>query len=211
MIPRPGPSAAHRLTGFRRAECDDCHIDNGRQHWNARYSEHGHASPGAPEVISLDADLGALVPTSGRALDIACGRGAQAAWLAMQGLDVVALDVSDAAIALTRATASSAGVSSQIDARRVDLTDGLSNELGQFDFILCQRFRNHAVLATIAERLGPEGVAFVTVLSAVGLERSPGRFHAPDGELIGIFNRADVEISWHHEGDGLASIVLRRI
>jgi len=160
--------------------------------------------------LGLDADLGALIPTSGRALDIACGRGAQATWLAIQGLDVVALDVSDAAVALTAATASNAGVSDQVDAKRVDLTDGLPADLGLFDFILCQRFRNRAVLTTLVERLSTEGVAFVTVLSAVGLQRSPGNFHASAGELTEIFGCADVEIVWHQEGDGLASIVVRR-
>ena len=162
-------------------------------------------------MLGLDAGLGALIPKSGRALDIACGSGAQAVWLALQGLDVVALDVSDAAVALTGATASNAGVSDRVDARRVDLADGLSANLGLFDFILCQRFRNDEDPTTIVERLSTEAVAFVTVLSEVGLQRTPGKFHASAGELAEIFSRAHVEILWHQEGEGLASIVVRRI
>jgi SAM-dependent methyltransferase len=47
-------------------------------------------------------DHAALLPVSGRALDVACGRGRHALWLGERGLDVVALDRSDEAIAAVR-------------------------------------------------------------------------------------------------------------
>ncbi len=158
----------------------------------------------------MNDDLRALVPTSGRALDIACGRGAQSLWLAVRGLDVVAIDVSDVAIELTEAAAAATGVSQRVDARQQDLSDGLPTDLGEFDIIVCQRFRNRRVLESLPPRLLPGGMALVSVLSAVGLERTPGKFHAPAGELVDQFTRDDVEIIWHTESSGLASIAIRR-
>ena len=68
----------------------------------------------------------------GRALDLGCGSGILAAWLAARGWSVTASDVSAAAIASTRATAAANGVS--VDARR---TDGLTDrQLGRFDRIV---------------------------------------------------------------------------
>jgi 2-polyprenyl-3-methyl-5-hydroxy-6-metoxy-1,4-benzoquinol methylase len=154
--------------------------------------------------------MAALVPATGRALDIACGRGAQTVWLATRGLDVVALDVSGVAIALAEAAASADGVAHRVDAKQEDLENGLPDDLQDLDIIICQRFRNRGVLEALGTRLRPKGVAFVTVLSSVGLDRAPGKFHAPAGELLEVFTRDDIEVVWHLEADGLAAIVIRR-
>ncbi len=154
--------------------------------------------------------MAALVPASGRALDIACGRGAQTVWLATRGLDVVALDVSGVAITLAEAAAKADGVAHSVDARQENLDDGLPDDLQDFDVIVCQRFRDRRVLEALGSRLQPNGVAFVTVLSSVGLDRAPGKFHAPAGELLEVFTRGDLEVVWQLEADGLASVVIRR-
>lgn len=154
--------------------------------------------------------LRALIPATGRALDIACGPGAQTAWLASRGLEVIALDVSDDAVRLTEQAAELLGVSDRVSVRRIDLSDGLATDLGSFNIVVCQRFRDRAVLDSLVTRLAPGGTAFVSVLSVVGLQSSPGMFHAPAGELADIFSVDGVETLWHHEGDGLASIAIRR-
>jgi 2-polyprenyl-3-methyl-5-hydroxy-6-metoxy-1,4-benzoquinol methylase len=150
------------------------------------------------------------VPATGRALDIASGRGAQTSWLAQRGLQVFALDVSDMAVKLTKEAADYVGVANRVNATRIDLSDGLPTDLGSFQMILCQRFSNSAVLDSLVARLVPGGTAFVSVLSVVGLQRDPGRFHAPAGALTDTFSVNGVEIVWHHEGDGLAAIAIRR-
>jgi 2-polyprenyl-3-methyl-5-hydroxy-6-metoxy-1,4-benzoquinol methylase len=155
-------------------------------------------------------ELETLVPATGRALDIACGRGAQTTWLAQRGLHVIALDVSDEAVKITKQAAEDVGVANRVSAKRIDLSDGLSTDLGSFHMVLCQRFSNRAVLDSLVARLVPGGTAFVSVLSVVGLQRSPGRFHAAAGALTDIFSVSEVEIVWHHEGDGLAAIAIRR-
>jgi 2-polyprenyl-3-methyl-5-hydroxy-6-metoxy-1,4-benzoquinol methylase len=194
----------------RRTRCENGPIESSRKHWDDRYRERTLSAPRAPEILALNPEMAALLPESGQALDIACGRGAQTAWLASRGLDVIALDVSEVAIALTKAAAGASGVAQRVDARQQNLENGLPDELQDFDIILCQRFRNPMVLDALGTRLRPKGVAFVTVLSSVGLDRAPGQFHAPAGELIDVFTRVGVEIIWHLEADGLASIVIRR-
>ena len=210
MISRLTPRTAHWLSRIWPARCENGRIESSRKHWDDRYRDRTVTAPSAPEILALNPEMAALLPGSGHALDIACGRGAQTTWLASRGLDVIALDVSEVAIALTNAAAEASGVAQRVDARQQNLENGLPDELQDFDIIVCQRFRNPMVLDALGARLRPKGVAFVTVLSSVGLGRTPGKYHAPAGELINVFTRVGVEIEWHLEADGLASIVIRR-
>jgi 2-polyprenyl-3-methyl-5-hydroxy-6-metoxy-1,4-benzoquinol methylase len=210
MIPRLAPRPAHPLAGISWAKCENAPIESRRKHWDDRYRERTVAAPRAPEILALSPEMAALVPASGRALDVACGRGAQTAWLAGRGLEVVALDVSGVAIALTDAAAAAGGVAHRVDARQENLDNGLPDDLQEFDIIVCQRFRNREVLEALGTRLRPNGVAFVTVLSSVGLDRAPGKFHAPADELLKVFTRDYIEVVWHLEADGIAAIVIRR-
>ena len=76
--------------------------------------------------------------------------------------------------------------------------------------IVCQRFRGRGLYPQIAAALRHDGVAIITVLSAVGLDGPPGEFHAPAGELVGAFDNPDIAILASAEGEGVASIVIRR-
>jgi SAM-dependent methyltransferase len=164
----------------------------------------------APEALDDHDDLVHRLPRSGRALDVACGAGAQTLWLAHRGLTVVALDVSPVAIGLTEAAAIAAGLGEVIDARVCDLDCGLPADLGHFDVVVCQRFRGRSLYEQIFAALTPGGIAIVTVLSSVGVAGEPGEFHAPGGELVGAFDRPDADTLVSREADGIASIVVRR-
>ena len=87
-------------------------------HWDRHYGEServwsGRVNPRLVEIAE------ALDP--GTALDLGCGEGADAVWLAERGWRVVAVDVSE--VALTRATAAAEtrGVSGNIDFQHHDL------------------------------------------------------------------------------------------
>jgi SAM-dependent methyltransferase len=64
--------------------------------WNERYRSSTHVWSGNPNPQLLT-EVAALPP--GRALDVGCGEGADAIWLAQQGWDVVAIDISSVALA----------------------------------------------------------------------------------------------------------------
>jgi len=176
--------------------------------WNKRYAGRPVAEPSPPDALAAAGLVDAL-GDSGRALDVACGAGGQAVWLAQRGFDVVAVDASDAAVALATAAATAGGVGDQVNAEVIDLDAGIPRDLGDFDVIVCQRFRGVDLYDAFVTRLTPGGIAVITVLSETGAA-SPGPFHAPSGELLRAFTRPDAEILFHIESDSQESIVLRR-
>src|SRR4051812_32157451 len=74
--------------------------------WDARYAEAARVWSGRPNG-ALVAEVEELTP--GRALDVGCGEGADAVWLALRGWDVTALDVSTVALDRARTAAEAAG------------------------------------------------------------------------------------------------------
>jgi SAM-dependent methyltransferase len=178
--------------------------------WDDRYRGAGPIDARPPEPLGDRVDLAASLPTSGTAIDIACGLGAQSLWLASRGLRVIALDVSRVAIDGVRATADAAGLTDHVDARVVDLDDGIPEGTPNADVIVCQRFRDPQLYPAIIEHLAPGGIAIVTVLSEVGLSQPPGPFHARAGELVTAFDSDEIEILYASEAAGSATIMARR-
>jgi SAM-dependent methyltransferase len=146
----------------------------------------------------------ALLPAPGRALDVACGRGTVAVWLAQRGFAVDAVDVSPAALRSGRALAAEHGVAG-VRFVRADLDAGLSVD-GPYSLVVCQRFRDPALYPALAGALAPGGLLVITVLSEV--DEEPGRFRARPGELVAAF--AELEVLAHEEGNGEATLLARR-
>jgi 2-polyprenyl-3-methyl-5-hydroxy-6-metoxy-1,4-benzoquinol methylase len=178
--------------------------------WDERYASTTDVAPRRPEVIERWPDLASVLPDSGRCLDVASGPGTVTLWFATHGFEVTALDASRVAIDLLTDAAVVCGVAGRVDARVVDLDDGLPDDLGEFDVVVCQRFRDPQLYGALIERLRPGGVAIVTVLSSVG-NSDPGPFHAPPGELSDAFGGDERNELLHaHEGDGVAHAMVRR-
>ncbi len=76
--------------------------------WDARYRERGDAMWSGRPNGRLVAEVGDLAP--GTALDVGCGEGADAIWLAQRGWAVTAIDISDVAIGRARVAAERTGV-----------------------------------------------------------------------------------------------------
>jgi ubiquinone/menaquinone biosynthesis C-methylase UbiE len=74
--------------------------------------------------------------TAIRALDLGCGEGADAIWLAEHGWTVVAVDVSATALNRARTAAESRGMADRIDFQQHDLTAGFPD--GAFDLVSAQ-------------------------------------------------------------------------
>lgn len=85
---------------------------------------------GKPNSLLVE-EVSALA--AGTALDLGCGEGADAIWLASQGWQVSALDVSATALARAAGHASAAGVTKAIDWERCDLA--VSFPRGSFDLV----------------------------------------------------------------------------
>jgi SAM-dependent methyltransferase len=197
-----------RTTARRHGKIAD--VEEDRVRWDGRYAAHPLAEPSAPDAVAASADVRSLIPSHGRAADVACGPGGQTLWLARVGLDVLALDVSPIAIDLTERAARAAGLEGRVTARVHDFDHGLPDDVTDLDVLVCQRFRATALYRAFVDRLRPGGVAVVTVLSTVGLDIDGGPFHAPPGELLDAYRDLDVEVIYHCEATGQASIVVRR-
>ena len=89
--------------------------------WEERYRSSDALWSGRPNS-QLVAEAGSLAP--GRALDVGCGEGADAAWLARQGWTVTAVDISETALERARVHAVDAGaeVADQVEWVHDDVT-----------------------------------------------------------------------------------------
>ena len=152
-----------------------------RRDWDAHYVE--GTLPW--DMDEPDAQLVKLVRegtlVAGRALDVGCGTGTHALWLAAQGFDVLGVDIAPRAIERARQKASaSPGV-----ACRFEQLDFLSNEPpnAPFDFVFdrgCfhvfdEASEQEAFAARIATILAPGG----HWLSLIGSTEGPAREQGP--------------------------------
>lgn len=90
------------MTAIEPGHERDPHVE-----WDERYVESDRIWSGRPNG-ALVAELTGLAP--GRALDVGCGEGADAVWLAGRGWDVTGLDVSSVALERAAQHARDAGV-----------------------------------------------------------------------------------------------------
>lgn len=174
-----------------------------RERWDARHRAAGPGAPQPPDAVRGRTDL---LPGAGRALDVACGRGTVAVWLAGQGLDVVAVDVSPAGLAAGAALVTTVAPQGRIRWVQADLDNGFPADDDVYDVVVCQRFRAPELYPELAAAVAPGGLLVVTVLSESG--DAGGRFRAAPGELARAF--AGLEIIDHREGGGEAHLLARR-
>jgi SAM-dependent methyltransferase len=170
-----------------------------RRRWDERYVVKGPPPMDAIAPPGVLADYAHVFPTAGRALDLACGQGLGAVWLALRGLEVLGLDISPVAVNQARDLALRNGVGGRCRFEVADLDVGLPPG-PPVDVILCHRFRDRDLDPAIIARLAPGGLLAVTVLSEVGA--APGPFRAVAGELPAAF--AELEPIAAGEGDGQA-------
>jgi SAM-dependent methyltransferase len=166
------------------------------ERWDARHAVAGAGVPMPPGALRGREHL---LPDGGRALDVACGRGAVAAWLHGRGFAVDAVDVSPVALA------AGAALAPGVTWIPHDLTTGLP-VAGPYEVVVCQRYRDPVLYPALAAALAPGGLLVLTVLSSVG--DSGGPFRAAPGELAAAF--PGLERLWHVEGEGEATLVARR-
>ncbi len=116
----------------------------------------------------------------GKALELACGQGLAAVWLARRGMDVWGVDVSGVAISQARDLARRSGVGNRCRFDVVDLDGGLPAG-PPVDLVLCHKFRDGRLDREIIRRLSRGGLLAISALSEVGA--APGPFRVGPGEL----------------------------
>jgi len=165
-----------------------------RDDWDRKYSETGLLWSAEPNRFVV-AELAGLPP--GRALDLACGEGRNAIWLAELGWRVAAVDFSEIAIAKGRERAARLGL--DVDFVCADLLD-YEPEPDAYDLVLVLYLQIPAgerrlVLSRAADALAP-GATFLLVghdstnlTDGVGGPSEPSVLYTPDdivAELGGL-------------------------
>lgn len=179
-----------------------------RERWDSRYARDTLVMGEAPKPLVLE--LASALPHSGRALDIACGEGQLAIWLAQRGLDVTAVDISPTGLAKLRARATELGLGQRIDAVEADLDQGLPAVSPGLDLVACVDFYSAAIIAQARELLAPGGLLLVELVLQPPDGNSPHR--APPGEALGF--AAGMRVHFYREGNvhgrALAQLLAQR-
>lgn len=154
--------------------------------WNQRYAATELLWSAGPNRFVVEQTTG-LAP--GRALDVACGEGRNAIWLAEQGWSTVAVDFSDVAIGRGRKVAAERGV--EVDFRVGDVTETTIE--GTFDLILVSYLQLPSeqlepCIERLRNQLNPGGTIIVLGHHIDNIERGYGGPKDPsvlhDPELI---------------------------
>ena len=153
--------------------------------WDARYAASDLVWSAEPNQF-LVAEVEDLPP--GRALDLACGEGRNALWLASKGWDVVAVDFSQVGLDKARTIAERRQL--EVEWIRGDVTTDRP-PAGIFDLVVVaylhvRRAQLETVLAHDADALAPGGVLVLVGHDATNLTegyggpQDPGVLYGPD-------------------------------
>lgn len=136
--------------------------DTPESFWDRHWSGMTRPSSGTPSA-ALERLVAGRHP--GRAVDLGCGRGDDAVWLARKGWQVVAVDVSQNVLDTVRRSAETAGVAQQVTCLRHDLSKTLPD--GPFNLVLSMfthtplEFDRAAFLRAAASLVVPGGLLLV--------------------------------------------------
>jgi SAM-dependent methyltransferase len=180
--------------------------------WDHRWrekAEHPHcADPWLFKILPL-------LP-KGRILDVACGRGRNAVYLAEQGHAIHAIDYSDEGVSQLRSVAASRQL--DITAETVDLEHSPALPSATYDIVIVFFYLQRTLFPALMQSVRPGGIMVVRTFSRAGdFPGSPRRkeFVLAPGELLQIFTGWDILL--HEEGleasskgGSLAGIVARR-
>jgi SAM-dependent methyltransferase len=158
-------------------------VEYTQEFWDDRYRQRTRIWSGNPnrQLVAIAGGLPA-----GRALDIGCGEGADAAWLAGRGWTVLGVDVSE--VALDRAREHTAGLEPQVAARlewrQVDLLAApelpVELDLVSVQFMHLPEPQHSQVLRSLIALVGIGGSLLVVAHDPSDLHSGVGRPHQQD-------------------------------
>jgi SAM-dependent methyltransferase len=169
-----------------------------RDGWNERYRAVDLVWGAEPNCF-VEQALGSREP-AGRALDLACGEGRNAIWLARRGWSVTGVDYSEVAIERARKLAAAEGV--EVEWICADVTsyeaDPEAFALVVVSYLQVGRAALRLVLARVATALAPRGELFM-----IG--------HALRNLTVGVGGPQDPSVLWDPDeiSDDLRAVGLR--
>lgn len=162
--------------------------------WNAIYAADGHDRQIPARVLS---EFAHLLPESGTALDLACGRGANALFLATTGLNVHGWDISGEAI--TSLNTKAGQLKLKIETRICDVTtEYLPPDI--FDVIVVSYFLERKLFPVIINALKKNGLLFYQTFIRERIDESGPRnneYRLGENELLHLCR--DLHIVFYRE------------
>jgi SAM-dependent methyltransferase len=160
--------------------------------WDEKYLR-GEGADAPPEALVVQT-AERLRPA--KALDLACGTGRHAIWLAEHGWDVTAVDGSAIAIEILRAR------SPAVHAIVADLEKGeYQIEPSVWNLIVMTKYLQRDLFDAMKRGVAPGGIAIVTCLAG------EGRYRVRPGELADTFRGWEIV---HYREAVLAEVVARK-
>jgi len=194
--------------------------------WDAKHSL--AATDAAEAPVGILSELWPLLP-GGAALDLACGRGRNALYLAQHGRHVTAVDWSAAALEILEARALALGIAvwriqrieegkqparAGIDLLQADL-ETIQLPANRYSLILCVRYLQRTLFPQICGALRPGGMLLFETYTKAQLDFSGGprnpEYLLNTGELRGAF--PELAVVFYRElraEQGIASLAGRK-
>ena len=154
--------------------------------WDHVYSQYDHMRyPAAAEVLTEN-DF--LLPSTGMALDLASGLGANAIFLAERGLAVTAWDISSVAIDKLSTYAAQQGLNINACPQKITAENFTESS---FDIIVVSRFLDRTLSDAIIGALKPDGLLFYQTFTREKTSRKPPNnpdYLLTENELLYLFS-----------------------
>ncbi len=163
--------------------------------WNDRYRRNDRV----PEPTAVLRDYAHLLPTQGRALDLACGLGSNGILLAQAGLETWAWDLSSVAIATLDARAMALGIALHTEARDVVERPPPPES---FDVIVVSHFLERGLAPALQAALRPGGLLYYQTFTEARVDDTGPRnpdFRLDDNELPRLFRGLKIR-AYREEG-----------
>ncbi|MEV0155764.1 FAD-dependent oxidoreductase [Micromonospora sp. NPDC050686] len=172
-----------------------------RDSWEERYRSRPHVWSGRPnpQLVAEAADL-----TPGRALDVGCGEGADAVWLAGRGWQVTAVDLAEVAVRRAAAHAAEAGVADRTTFRQADLRHdplpGAGYDLVTAQYVHLPAEQQRQLWARLADAVAPGGTLLIVGHHPADLRTTVRRPHLPElmftaAQVAGILDPGGWEVT----------------
>lgn len=177
-----------------------------QQRWDEKWQDFADA-PFQPHRLFIRYES---LLSSGRALDLACGRGQNAIWLAQHGYLAIGVDISRIALEEASLEAHRLGLTGQVHFVQADL-DEWRLPGSAFELICVFRYLERGLFPTISQALIPGGLLFYATRHRGYLNKNPmasRQYLLEPGELRRIFG--DWKIIHYEEGSEEAELVARK-
>lgn len=201
MGPDPGDSAARGRQGFFFSNTLNLS-------WDERYRNR----PASTDPSAFLIECTRFRPSTGAALDLACGGGRNSVFLAQRGLRVTGVDLSREALQQGRELARKGNV--HVDWVQADLIE-FPIASAAFDLVIVFYYRNPNLYSRLREALRPGGILVYQTFTLDQLQfevgpKNPDHLLRP-GELRKPFSHWElIFYRESHLESGLASLVARR-